>query len=124
LYRKFFKTLEAGKEAVWLLQGDAGLRERSVLYNVLKESWNNGILVFSSNPSYVSKGVLFSLYPDNRRMGSALASKLLARKAGEKPTIEQTRDLLIAVNIRTAKHLGLDVSRSQRREFDVIFPRQ
>ena len=123
-YRNFFKSLEAGKEAVWLLQGDAGLLERSVLYQVLKESWNSNILVFSSNPSYVSKGVLFALYPDNTRMGETLADKLLARKAGEKPTIEQTRDLLIAVNIRTAEHLGLDVSRSQRREFNVIFPRQ
>ena len=124
LYRGFFETLDSQSEAVWLLQGDPGLRERSILYQVLKAAWNSNILVFSSNPSYVSKGVLFALYPDNTRMGNTLAQTLLARTAGEKPTIVQTRDLLIAVNIRTAEHLGLEISRAQRREIDVIFPRQ
>ncbi len=124
LYRGFFETLDSGSEAIWLLQGDPGLRERSVLYQVLKAAWNSNILVFSSNPSYVSKGVLFALYPDNTRMGNTLAQKLLARMAGEQAAIVQTRDLLTAVNIRTAEHLDLEISRSQRREIDVIFPRQ
>lgn len=124
LYREFFETLDSGSDAVWLLQGDPGLRERSVLYQVLKAAWNSKLLVFSSNPSYVSKGVLFALYPDNTRMGNTLAQKLLARTAGEQPAIVHTRDLLVAVNIRTAEHLGLEISRSQRREIDVIFPRQ
>ncbi len=57
-------------------------------------------------------------------MGNTLAQKLLARMAGEQAAIVQTRDLLTAVNIRTAEHLDLEISRSQRREIDVIFPRQ
>jgi putative ABC transport system substrate-binding protein len=124
LYRKLLTTLDSGRESVWLLQGDSALRERAVLSEVLREAWNSRLLVFSSNPSYVSKGVLFSLYPDNARLGQAIAQTMVAKSRGSNGGIEQTRDLLIAVNVRTAEHLGLNISRSQRRSFDVVFPRK
>ncbi len=123
-YRALFKTLAPGQDSVWLLQGDIALRERSVLYHVLKGAWNRKLLVFSSNPSYVSKGVLFSLYPDNQGLGNSIAKALVAKRDGNNIGIEHARDLLRAVNIRTAEHLGLNISRARIREIDVVFPRQ
>jgi putative ABC transport system substrate-binding protein len=123
-YRSIFKTLDPKAESVWLLQGDIALRERSVLYHVLKAAWNRKLLVFSSNPSYVSKGVLFSLYPDNQGLGRSIARALAAKRNGDNIGIQHTRDLLIALNIRTAEHLGLNISRARLREIDVVFPRQ
>ncbi len=123
-YRAVFETLDPKSDSVWLLQGDIALRERSVLYHVLKSAWNRKLLVYSSNPSYVSKGVLFSLYPDNQGLGGSIARALLAKRDGNNIGIQHTRDLLIALNIRTAEHLGLNLSRARMREIDVVFPRQ
>ncbi len=123
-YRTTVKSLNPKTDSLWLLQGDIALRERSVLYNVLKAAWNRKLLVFSSNPSYVSKGVLFSLYPDNQGLGRSVAAALIAKRNGENIGIQHTRDLLIALNVRTAEHLGLNLSRARLREIDVIFPRQ
>ena len=123
-YRAIFKSLDPKTDSVWLLQGDIALRERSVLYHVLKSAWNRKLLVFSSNPSYVSKGILFSLYPDNQGLGRSIAGALIAKRNGDNIGIQHTRDLLTALNIRTAEHLGLNISRARLREIEVIFPRQ
>ena len=32
------------------------------------------------------------------------------------------RDLLISVNVRTAEHLGLEITSRQKRAFDLVFP--
>lgn len=122
LYRTFFKEKQAAEHAVWLLQGDQSLMNRSILYDVLKRAWYSEILVFSSNPSYVKKGVLFSLYPDNSLLGARLAKVMQKQLAGQGVGIEPAQQLLSALNIRTAEHLGLRVSRSKRREYDVVFP--
>jgi putative ABC transport system substrate-binding protein len=121
VYRDFFKNEDNKRRAVWLLQGDPTLN-RSVLYNLLKDAWYSKLLVFSNNPSYVKKGILFSLFPDNVQMGKSLVQTLTKQKAGNNPGVIQARDLLSALNTRTADHLGLQLSRSRRREFDVIFP--
>lgn len=124
MYKQFFQVEDAEKRAVWLLQGDRALEDRSVLYNLLKDAWYNKLLVFSDNPSYVKKGVLFSLYPDHDGMGKSLVEALEKQKNGQNIGVVQTRSLHSALNIRTAEHLGLSLSRSQRRGFDVIFPRR
>jgi putative ABC transport system substrate-binding protein len=67
------------------------------------------------------------MYPDNAKMGQSLAKLALkTAKAGSKKTntMLPLRDLLIAFNVRTAEHLGLDVDRKQRDEFDLVFPPQ
>ncbi len=122
LYHEFFEAKDAKRRSVWLLQGDKSLQNRSILYNLLKDAWYSKLLVFSNNPSYVKKGILFSLFPDNIRMGESLAAAMEQQNAGKSIGVVQTRDLLSALNIRTAEHLGLPLSRSKRREFDVVFP--
>ena len=97
--------------------------ERAILPLTLRESWNRNIAVFSSNPSHVPRGVLFSLYPDNRAMGRTLAAMAVEEGNGA-ASIEPLGDLRVAVNLRTAEHLGLDLSSRQRREFDLVFPPQ
>ncbi|WP_255210805.1 hypothetical protein [Methylogaea oryzae] len=36
--------------------------------------------------------------------------------------IEPLKDLLFAVNLRTAEHLGLRFDSQDRRQFDLVFP--
>jgi len=42
--------------------------------------------------------------------------------APQKGGIEPLRDLLIAVNLRTAEHLGLNLANNAKLKFDLTFP--
>lgn len=122
-YQDFFNNADSRQDALWLLQDSTTVEESSALPLVLQESWNRNLAVFSSNFGHVRRGVLFSLYPDNGKMGGHLADMALRFLAsgdyGEHGVI-LLREVLTAINLRTAKHLDINTSRQQ--DFDVAFP--
>lgn len=121
-YKSILAGDAKGREGVWLLQGDPTLDERSLLPTILSKAWNKNFVVFSSNPSHVKRGALFSLYPDNFQMGTSLSEKARRVVTGKDQDVDPLEDLLIAVNIRTAEHLSLKITRAQEREFNLVFP--
>ena len=122
IYQEFFSAADSRKDALWLPLDSSTVEESAILPLVLQESWNGSIAVFSSNSTHVRRGVLFSLYPDNVALGKTLAR--LAKNSAEigKHGILPLRDVQIAVNLRTAKHLELNLSHQQN--FDMTFPEQ
>jgi putative ABC transport system substrate-binding protein len=122
-YQRIFESTDIGEDAIWLPQDPATVDERAILPLILRESWNQRMVVLSSNPSHVPRGVLFSLYPDNRAMGRTLAMLAVEPNDGA-ISVEPLRDLKVAVNLRTAEHLGLELSQRRRRDFDLVFPPQ
>ena len=121
-YKTTLKENARGEHAIWLLQGDPTLDERSLLPTILSKAWNKNYVVFSSNPSHVKRGALFSLFPDNIKMGASLAQKAQRIMKGKDQDVDPLEDLLIAVNVRTAEHLSLGISRAQARDFNLVFP--
>ena len=124
-YQQIFSEADGNSDVLWLPQDSTTVEDSSILPLVLQESWNQSIPVFSSNFSYVRRGILFSLYPDNVAMGKSLArlaQDILLSGANDKRGMTPLRDVKSAVNLRTAKHLGLKSSSLQR--FDTIFPDQ
>jgi len=124
-YQEIFSAADARHDALWLPQDSTTVEERSILPLVLQESWNQGIAVFSSNSSHVRRGVLFSLYPDNVALGKSLAGLaqgILISGDYARRGMMPLRDVQSAVNLRTAKHLGLDPARQQG--FDTTYPEQ
>lgn len=119
VYRGILETSNPAHDAIWLTQRDPSLDENAVLPDILAQAWSKNFVVFSSNPSHVPRGALFALYPDNHKMGSSLA-RLALRSEGK--GIAPLNDLLIAVNIRTASHIGKNFSRSEEKQFDLVFP--
>lgn len=126
LFRDILVQARGDSIAIWLPQSNAAVDEQSMLPLVLKEAWDRSFVVFSSNLDHVRKGALFSLYPDNFRMGRSLATMALGRlhSAEQQQGIQPLRDLLIAVNLRTAEHLGLNLASNAKRRFDLTFPQQ
>lgn len=123
LYRKVIKTADS-THALWLPHDSSTVDKQAVLTMILKEAWNKRFVVFSSNPAHVGKGALFSLYPDNVGMGRSLGELAKQRllNDGETTGLDPVHDLLSAVNVRTAKRLGLKLTSKQQREFDLVFP--
>lgn len=126
-YGKVLSEQRSDTDALWLSQDSAVLDEQAILPMILREAWNKKLIVFSSNPAHVRRGVLFALYPDNYDMGISLGTMASGSNPGGTPSggpqgIRMLRDVAIALNIRTASHLGLKYSRDVLREIDLVFP--
>lgn len=123
LYQQSMASADPKRDALWLPQDSVTVDETSVLPYVLQESWSRGVTVFSSSVSHVKRGALFSLYPNNTALGRNLANSALNQasgSAGPSRAILPLRDVLVAVNIRTASHLGLNIGKQQ--SFDMVYP--
>jgi len=126
IYQSIFANADPRRDALWLPQDSSTVDELLVLPLVLQESWARSIPVFSSNVSHVRRGALFALYPNNKELGRNLANSALGLANGD-PTVRGVlplRDVLAAFNTRTASHLGLTLSSTQQRSFDLLFPEQ
>lgn len=124
-YQEIFNAADTRKDALWLLQDSISAENGTVLPLVLQESWNHNLAVFSSSFGHVKRGALFSLYPDNVEMGRHLAGGALEYLASGDYGMRGTvllHDVLVAINLRTANHLGLKPDKKQ--EFGMIFPEQ
>lgn len=123
-YQEILSIADSSRDALWLPQDSTSVEESTVLPLVLQESWSSNLAIFSSSFSHVKRGVLFSLYPDNVELGRHLADNALGILAagGSAAAMSPLREVLMAVNLRTAKHLGLSTGRLQ--SFDMAFPEQ
>jgi len=109
-YLKIINSATAA-DAIWLLR-DANLIDPSILMLILEAAWKKNIVVFSSNPAHVKRGALFSVYPDNEKMGGDLAKIAQQQNLSDAQTTHSTglvplRSLHLIVNKRTSKHLGI-----------------
>jgi putative tryptophan/tyrosine transport system substrate-binding protein len=123
-YQDVFATADPRKDVLWLPQDSTTVDEAAVLPLVLQESWNRNVAVFSSSVAHVKRGALFALYPNNLELGRSLArTAMQAAAAASQPNrgILPLREVLVAVNVRTAGHLGIPLSGKQQ-SFDLIFP--
>ena len=124
-YQEILATADSSQDALWLPQDSTSVEDSTVLPLVLQESWTRNLAVFSSSFGHVKRGVLFSLYPNNVEMGRHLAGSaldFLASGTSEASGMVPLREVLMAVNLRTAKHLGLNTGHPQ--SFDMAFPEQ
>jgi putative ABC transport system substrate-binding protein len=122
-YKEYFANASRSN-ALWLLQDPVVIDHGPLLSSIMQKAWENDLVVFSNNPAHVARGVLFSHYPANKKLGQQLA--ILANEKISNPEksggILPIRHLMLAVNIRTAQHLGFSYTPRLRREFDLIFP--
>jgi putative ABC transport system substrate-binding protein len=122
-YQEIFAAMDPRRDALWLPQDSTTVEESSVLPLVLQEAWSRNLAVFSSSVVHVRRGALFSLYPDNLQIGHSLASAAQAQLASggaARSSIVPLKSVLVAVNVRTANHLGINLARQQ--SFDMVFP--
>jgi len=122
-YQEIFSATDSRRDVLWLPQDATTVEESSILPLVLQASWKQDIAVFSSNPAHVRRGILFSLYPDNIALGKSLAvlaQGILISGDYARRGVMPLRDVQSIVNLRTAKHLGINPDREQG--FDTTLP--
>jgi putative ABC transport system substrate-binding protein len=122
-YEQIKGAMDPKRDALWLPQDMTTVEESAVLPLLLREAWARNLVLLSSSLAHVKRGALLAPFPDNRRMGRALADSALRQMAGGKATdgVLPLRELRTAVNSRTAAHLGLGIVALPSR-FDLVFP--
>ncbi|MBI5920236.1 MAG: hypothetical protein HY847_01155 [Betaproteobacteria bacterium] len=122
-YQDILASADPRTDALWLPQDSTTVDEGAVLPLVLQETWTRNLAFFSSNVAHVRRGALFSLYPDNAEIGRQLANSALGYIAsnGQGPRgVFPLKAVLLAVNVRTAGHLGVNLA--DKQNFDLVFP--
>jgi putative ABC transport system substrate-binding protein len=123
LYTAQFAAADSRRDAVWLPHDTTTVEEGTLLPLILKQAWNSGVPIFSSNVLHVKKGALFAMSPNNVELGRSLASSAEGAIAGEfNKGVQPLRELYSAINLRTASHMGLNIGHQQQRTFDLIYP--
>lgn len=116
------KQIRDEKDAVWLPL-DNVIPDKTILPMLLESAWKKRFAVFSNNPSHVKRGALFALFPDHQGMGRSLANLVIKQLNGNAtPIVLPMRELKLAVNDRTASHLGIEYSENLKDEIDLIYP--
>lgn len=120
-YRDVLATIDNSQDALWLPL-DPDTVDETTLQLVLKTAWNERFVAFSSAPEHAQRGLLFSVIPDYAALGRQLGKLLQAQVRGEASSgIRPNSELRLAVNMRTARHLGLELSRSTEAKIGVVY---
>lgn len=121
-YDTILSQTHKDKDAIWIPL-DRVVPIKTILPKILEAAWKNNIVTFSNNPLHAKRGTLFALFPDNKLMGQNLAKLAAEQVAGNAdPHLIPTTSLKLAVNKRTALHLGLHYSKTVEEQFDIVFP--
>ncbi|NQY86412.1 MAG: hypothetical protein HRT51_01475 [Colwellia sp.] len=122
-YQNIFASRISSKDAIWLPLDHISSHDKITLPLILEKAWAKGVVVFSSKPSHAKRGALFSTYPDNFALGKHLFTMVQElEKQPEQKNFAALKSTLLAVNLRTAAHLGLKYSYEQQQQFKLTFP--
>lgn len=120
-YRDVLANIDRSQDALWLPL-DPNTVDETTLQLVLRAAWNDRFIAFSSTADHAQRGVLFSVIPDYVALGRQLGSLLQAQTRGDGAGgVRPNGELRLAVNMRTARHLGLELSRATEAKIGVVY---
>lgn len=125
LYQQIMTSADARRDALWLAQDSTTVDDSTVFPLLLKQGWERNLAVFSSNAAHVKRGALFALYPDNASVGRALGQAALQYLASPRygaDSMLPMKEVLGALNTRTAGHLGLSLGPAVAGSYALIYP--
>ena len=124
-YDELIRKSLTKNDAIWLPVDKYSSEKKNIVPMIIKKAWEKRFVVFSSRPEFVRRGVLFSFMPDNQVTGSELVKMVQSIYSKSiQPQVRTTSAVNLAVNLRTASHLGLEYTQKQKGEFLLTFPNQ
>jgi len=115
-----FETLDPKTTALWFSNNTIALNDELIYPYVLEQAWDRRIAVFSDTIAHVKLGFLFALYPDYALIGAELGTMI---RQGAPPARSRfSRAGQLALNVRTARHLGIAPRSALIRRAKPLFP--
>lgn len=121
-YQELLQTIDPATTALWLPLDSITANEQVILPKILELAWERDIVVFSSKPEHAKRGALFSTFPDHFELGRELVIMVEQLAQGTiAATVVPTQQVQLAVNLRTANHLGLVYKPEVLRKIAITF---
>jgi putative ABC transport system substrate-binding protein len=121
---KLFERLPNDLDAVWPL-GSTQLFVPASVRELLLYSFRNRLPLIGLSTSWVEAGALYALerdYPDLGRQCAELALQILGGdKTAARPAAQSPRSVSLAINLKTAAHMKLNISESLVRDAREVF---
>lgn len=122
-YELLLKNIDANREAIWLPDDNITAHEQVILPQLLEASWEQNLVLFSSTATHAKRGALFSARPDNKKLGMKLVSMITEIFQSQQPAgVIPLADVNLALNLRTAAHLGFDYPQKVKQQFHLTIP--
>ncbi|MCU4675148.1 hypothetical protein N7931_05825 [Catenovulum sp. 2E275] len=121
-YDNLFSVTNLADTAIWLPLDPITANDKIIVPIILEKAWSHKVVVFSSKPNHARRGALFAAVPDNKFIGMELVNLLNQLDVQQKPIVKPMKVIKLAVNLRTAAHLGLNYSNKQKANFAFTFP--
>lgn len=123
-YNEIFEGTDLEKMAIWLPLDPITANDKVIVPTILEKAWANKMVVFSSKPTHAKRGALFAAIPDNEMLGRQLARMINTVNYKKRPsTVDPLGEVKLAVNLRTAAHLGYTYASSEKSKFSLTFPK-
>ena len=119
--KEIIAQMRPGADAFWLSHNAEPINKK-LLQQTLVDAWNRNLIIFSSNLADVKRGALFAVFPDNVLMGRQLYELANRKNTTNANNLEYAKHLHIALNRRTASHLGINFSRNDLKLFKLVYP--
>ncbi len=125
IYGRVLTTMDPKLDSLWLPQDSSTLDNELIMPLILDVLWARKLKVFSSSLSSVNRGVLLGVYPDNIGMGRYLGelSREMAKGNIPEENLQPLRQIFTALNIRTAKHIDINVEHELMKTFELVLPK-
>jgi putative ABC transport system substrate-binding protein len=116
------KTLDPATTALWFATNTLDLDTELLFPFVLEQAWEQKIVVFSETITHAKRGFLFALYPNYIEVGAELGQRIRQDPAGQNAEFTLTYAANLALNRRTARHLGLVLREDVLQRARILFP--
>lgn len=115
-----FKTLDPTTTALWFGRNTLALNPNLLYPYVFEQTWDRHIVAFSEVLSHARLGLLFAIHSDYIQYGRELG--VLIEQKAPAPVLRFSRSGQLALNARTAQHLGIALSDELLRRARSVFP--
>lgn len=121
-YQDLLQNIDPTSDAVWLPFDPITANEQVILPQVLELAWERNIVLFSSKPEHAKRGALFSTFPDHFELGRELVILVHQLQQGKTAiTVVPLQKVQLAVNLRTAAHIGMEYKQDVLRQIPITF---
>ncbi|MDZ7871239.1 MAG: ABC transporter substrate binding protein [Rheinheimera sp.] len=121
-YQDLLQNIDPASNAVWLPFDAITANEQVILPQVLELAWERNIVLFSSKPEHAKRGALFSTFPDHFELGRELVILVQQLQQGKAAaTVIPLQQVQLAVNLRTAAHIGMEYKQEVLRQIPITF---
>ena len=123
-YKSVLNELRPRRDALWLPLDPITVENRTILPLILRAAWDRNLTLISSNAPHAKRGALFSTFPKNTEMGQSIATTVNGWLQTDDPQFEinPLSNLGLAINVRTAAHLGIKPDKEDLDRYDLKFP--